>query len=436
MGDAALARLDGAEHAGRVGVWWGTRVAGWRGLGIAGVRLLGLSRVPGAALAPLLGALRRACPGATLIGWTPGIDWAAAQGLAGGTLDGVVPSLPWWNWRDEWLWRELEHAAPGRAADRLSGGARRPAACRRLPDAGLRERMLRRALGVAASLAPGLLLPMGFEFGLTGTEALGPADPAALRCVRAARSDRRGHAREYRDARGGTAAHRHRRAPALRPRRAGAGRAAGRCRRSAAARARRAAAGQCRFAAPQPRACVAGSGGGWRVVRRLRPAIAAGRRRRSRRWPSWCWHRARPGSTPLPPPRNPPASWHSSTARGAEAAAAAPRIAIESVTPRVEGGAFAAKRVARRGGGGGGRRDRRRPRRARRGPALARAGDERRGARRAMRPLGNDRWRARFPLRGSGGYEFTVEAWRDAFGTFPRRTRQEDTPPACRPRSN
>ena len=45
----------------------------------------------------------------------------------------------------------------------------------------------------------------------------------------------------------------------------------------------------------------------------------------------------------------------------AEAAAAAPRIAIENVTPRVEGGAFAAKRMRRRGGDGGGRRHRRRP---------------------------------------------------------------------------
>ncbi len=35
-----------------------------------------------------------------------------------------------------------------------------------------------------------------------------------------------------------------------------------------------------------------------------------------------------------------------------------------------------------------------------------------------MRPLGNDRWQASFPLTATGTFEFTVQAWRDAFATW------------------
>src|SRR5262245_44442951 len=35
-----------------------------------------------------------------------------------------------------------------------------------------------------------------------------------------------------------------------------------------------------------------------------------------------------------------------------------------------------------------------------------------------MDPLGNDRFRAEFPLREIGLHQFTIEAWTDHFGTF------------------
>jgi starch synthase (maltosyl-transferring) len=37
-----------------------------------------------------------------------------------------------------------------------------------------------------------------------------------------------------------------------------------------------------------------------------------------------------------------------------------------------------------------------------------------------MAPLGNDRWRGRFPAAEVGGYEFTIEAWIDHFETWRR----------------
>ena len=35
-----------------------------------------------------------------------------------------------------------------------------------------------------------------------------------------------------------------------------------------------------------------------------------------------------------------------------------------------------------------------------------------------MRPLGNDRWAAEFPLTRMGRHVFCIEAWKDAFASF------------------
>ncbi len=420
-GDAALARLGSAELAGRAGIWWGARIAAWRGLGLAGARLLGLARVPGPSLAPLLGALRRACPGSTLIGWTPGIDWQAAEGLAGGTLDGVVPSLPWWNWRDEWLWRELELLRP---AGRLIGCPEAPGGRRRLAaeagDPAARERLLRRAFGFAAAIAPGLLLPMGFEFGLTGAEKPAAAGPDDVRAAAAfdlgeTIAETNAATRDCAPLRGdapgrplsgpGAPVLAVLRAEAADPRR---GERAALLLANADLQHRHA------VALPAVLAAVGGALAGFAPLlpdagEALSPVgelvLAPGETR--------LYAAAAPApdiAEPAPLDR-----------AGACAAAAAPRIGVEDITPRVDGGvdggAFAAKRVL--------------------GDAVAveadvitdghdmlgvallwRGPDEEAWQRTRMRPLGNDRWRARFPLNRLGRHEFTIEAWRDRFASF------------------
>jgi starch synthase (maltosyl-transferring) len=98
-------------------------------------------------------------------------------------------------------------------------------------------------------------------------------------------------------------------------------------------------------------------------------------------------------------------------------AAAAARIAIERVTPSVDGGRFAVKRgvgdvvtvdadVICDG-------------HDQLGVALLwRAADETTWQQARMRPLGNDRWRAEFTLTRMGRWLFSVEAWRDTFATY------------------
>ncbi len=98
---------------------------------------------------------------------------------------------------------------------------------------------------------------------------------------------------------------------------------------------------------------------------------------------------------------------------------AAPRIAIERVTPSVDGGRFAVKRSV--------------------GDVVTveadiftdghekiaaelrwRAMDETTWQRAPLLPTVNDRWQARFPLLRVGRHEFLIEAWWDHFGTFRR----------------
>ncbi|MDX1624311.1 MAG: alpha-1,4-glucan--maltose-1-phosphate maltosyltransferase [Gemmatimonadota bacterium] len=93
------------------------------------------------------------------------------------------------------------------------------------------------------------------------------------------------------------------------------------------------------------------------------------------------------------------------------------RVVIERVTPEIDCGRFAAKGVA--------------------GDDLVveadafsdghdaisvvllwRSEDEEAWSETPMEPLGNDRWRARFPLAGLGRHIYTVEAWVDRFETW------------------
>lgn len=100
-----------------------------------------------------------------------------------------------------------------------------------------------------------------------------------------------------------------------------------------------------------------------------------------------------------------------------EEAAGAPRLVIEAVTPCVDGLCYAVKRIV--------------------GEAvhvecdaygeghdpiavalLWRASDETSWCEKRMTPLGNDRWAADLPLERVGRYLFAIEAWRDEFAIY------------------
>ena len=103
-----VARLTGPDSAAALARFWAGRIAQLGAVGIAGVRLLGLDVIPHALLPRFVSTLRDAAPDAVLFGWTPGLNWDAMSHVPPGSLDYVASSLPWWDGRSDWIWRELD----------------------------------------------------------------------------------------------------------------------------------------------------------------------------------------------------------------------------------------------------------------------------------------------------------------------------------------
>jgi len=122
---AATARLATAGDAAALGAFWEEYLSAWRGAGVAGFRVIGLDACPAPHIRPLVTALRRGAGGGLLLAWTPGMSRDAVAALAGLGLDGLFGSLPWWDFTSSWLWDEyaaLHRAGPVIGCAETPGG--------------------------------------------------------------------------------------------------------------------------------------------------------------------------------------------------------------------------------------------------------------------------------------------------------------------------
>jgi starch synthase (maltosyl-transferring) len=370
--------LQRADAAARLGEWWGRMIAGWAQAGLGGVRLRGLAGLPHGTVPPLLRALRQHAEGALVVADTATVAWDDIAGLSGIGLDGVLSSLAWWNWRDGWFEDELAML-------------RQVAPVIAMLDAGLPGALL----DGEAALGRALALCVGSGLGWI-------AAPGELAAVAARAAGRLGgfgpsHRLSAPDAPVQVLL----RGDAPDPR-----------------WSRRAAillinARTDHPAVIDPVLFLPATGGsfhgfsavddgpeaGTRLVPGIALILAAG---------AWRLFEADAIASPKPTPIEP---------RSAVRAAGWPRLAIEDVTPCVDGGLFAVKRTAgdrveveadvigdghdmlsaalqwREPGDGPWQEAR-------------------------MRLLGNDRWTAGFPLMLRGLHHYRVEAWRDHYATF------------------
>ncbi len=106
MSSRRRAVVTGPASAAGLGRFWADHIV--QDAAIDGVRLLGLREVQASLLPHVLAAFREAAPGKLLFGWTPGLSWETLAALEPGALDYVALSLPWWDGRRDWIWRELE----------------------------------------------------------------------------------------------------------------------------------------------------------------------------------------------------------------------------------------------------------------------------------------------------------------------------------------
>ncbi len=404
--NSAEARADSEEAVDRLAEWWAARLSDWAEAGLGGFRFIGLAGAPPRLLRRITAGVRERRPDALFLGWTPELTEQERSLWAGGGLDYVFSSLPWWDFRSEGFWQEamvLHRLAPVLACPEAPFSTRLAATCR---NPWLLPATMRRALGFAAAIESGWLMPMGYEYA-----TVRQMDPIRDTADDFARIVGEAPTNLSDDIIRANAIRRHE--PIL----AGSG----------------------------DRIPLSGPGGPIVSVLRTDAADARAARRATfvllntdlahrHEVPARLMADAAgsfvpsglegglslaPGelavvsAEPAPPVRLAPDELESSAQR----AARQPRIAIEAVSPAVDDGAFPAKRVV--------------------GDlvtvaadvicdghdilavaALWRPADEADWREVRMHPLGNDRWQAAFPLRRLGLHEFAVEAWRDGFGTF------------------
>lgn len=161
--DAAAARFG--DEADRLSAFWCEWIRGWSDAGIDGFRLM-LQRVPTDFIHAFTQRVR-AEGDPLLLGWTPGLSHDTLWRLSGAALDFVFSSLPYWDFESDWLWREadlLARIAPAIAPVEAPFGPRLAAS---VSDPITLPSVQRRALAFAASFGDGWLMPMGFEWSAT-----------------------------------------------------------------------------------------------------------------------------------------------------------------------------------------------------------------------------------------------------------------------------
>lgn len=412
---AALARPEALTHDTGLLGWWRERLRRWLDTGIVGFRCDAPGKIPPAALRKLIESARQHEPEASFIAWTPGTPHQALAGLSGCSFDHTVSSMPWWDFRSEWLSDEevrLQAIAPPLGLAEEPFGPRLAESC---TDTDSLRRRYRRALQFAATHGNGWIMPMGVEF--ASPRRLDPVRDQPADFDNLARAPVRDCATDIKSANAlcqsmppaeaglegrfisapnaGIAA-------ILRPSRADSSSTRLILANTDINHARRIDASSLLVRS-------GGHGARFRCLMSQEDSIVSGD----------TTVELAPGEVRIlalePRPSASPKRRPAAVPPGR--AVNAPRIGIEAITPSVDGGRFAAKRLV--------------------GDKVSVEADiicdghgilaaaifwrhveETVWQERRMTLQVNDRWTASFPLERIGRHVFTVEAWCDAFGTF------------------
>ncbi|NPT35102.1 maltotransferase domain-containing protein [Paraburkholderia xenovorans] len=160
---------DPGSSAALVG-WWTQQLLTLADAGVGGFRFDSPHRVPGAVWRQLRDAVRAKHPEVRFLAATPGLAREDLRGLEGAGFDSVFSSVRWWDFRSSWMVEE--HAALARigapiAFPEAPYGTRLAAELSDAHDAAIVERAYRRALFASVAIGTGWMMPMGFEYGIT-----------------------------------------------------------------------------------------------------------------------------------------------------------------------------------------------------------------------------------------------------------------------------
>ncbi|MEX3637950.1 maltotransferase domain-containing protein [Paraburkholderia sp. BR14427] len=430
--NVAYANFDDPATSASLCVWWTQQLLALAEAGVGGFRFDSPHRVPAAVWRHLGDEVRAKHPHMRFLAATPGLARGDLPGLEAAGFDSAFSSARWWDFRSSWM--AEEHAALARVGAPIAFpeapyGTRLAAELSDVHDAAIVERAYRRALFTSVALGSGWMMPMGFEYGIAEPMSQTRGDAAQFaRAVQSRRFDLSAAVTQANDfARNTPTLHANGELRQL----SGPGASAAVLLRADAADLRDASEALLIVVNPElgapvrvdPARFLAGVPGSFT---RFVPLDARGRNEPAALAP----FALAPGAVRLlrafaeqPIYLAPPIDKSNSKRSGHKTvldAIEAPRVAIESVSPSVENGRFAAKRSV------GERAEIRAAIFAEGHDKIAaavlwRAADETAWHEELMSPAppaGLDLWSARIPLERIGRYEFTVIAWRDDFASL------------------
>jgi starch synthase (maltosyl-transferring) len=139
--------------------WWDARIAAWQEDGATGFRALAAAAVPASVWARLIEAARMRDPGAKFFAYTAGATPEAIASLADAGFDYGFSSSCWWDFSSPWLDDDAARTAQLGPAIALAAPLDAPWETS--------EQARRRALSLAATYAHGWFMKLGFELGET-----------------------------------------------------------------------------------------------------------------------------------------------------------------------------------------------------------------------------------------------------------------------------
>lgn len=151
---------------------WRQRIGVLVDAGVAGFRCLGIEHVPEEAWASLIKAARARRDSVEFLAWTPGTSFDRRRALEGLGFNGCFSSFAWWNLDDGWL--AEEHARQRGLGYQVAFPE--PPYGKRIAhgteSCEILQRKALRGLHLSATLSGGVMVSMGFEYG-----ASTPLDP-------------------------------------------------------------------------------------------------------------------------------------------------------------------------------------------------------------------------------------------------------------------
>jgi starch synthase (maltosyl-transferring) len=414
-----ILRFDQPRIAEQVLGSWHRRLQSWIDAGVAGFRCMEVAAAPPDFWKELIAAAKASAPSVRFLAWTPGCTAQQLEALSGCGFDATFSSGAWWDYRSGWLAEELSRLDRVAPPITFPDSPDQPliAHLTANDESDIRQKMYERALRLAAATGNGILVPMGFEYGVSDLSAAPDNSQSHADWLRSnAVHDLSGDITQANEfiATHGAAFYRGQL-------RSASGMESGHAVLLRYGANQRGAADKALLIVANADTSLSCTVNENRLLERTDGFV-----RHERIWS------AADADSPAAGPlelgaaelqvftarRMPPILVAPAEAdRGAATAARSPRIAIEAITPSVDDGRFPVKRTI--------------------GDAVAieadvfidgheklavsllwRAADEPEWQQVRMHALGNDRWAATLPLTRIGRYLFTVEGWRDTFATY------------------